>query len=248
MKTRIHRTIAPAIQYWGTPVVLVSTLDENGGVNVAPMSSAWWLGWSCMLGFDASSQTVRNLRRERECVLNLASPAEAEAVNALALTTGAAAVPLHKRLLGYRHEPDKPGRAGVTLAASTRVRAPRVAQCAVQLEAVVAAIRPFAERDPKMAVPACAVEATIVAVHVDEALLAAPDRVDPERWEPLLMSFRALFGRGARVPESRLATGAEAAYAPWKRGPAVRLAARALGAAARYRYGVDEEGERDVAD
>lgn len=249
MKTRTHRAIAPAIHYWGTPVVLVSTLGPGGTVNVAPMSSAWWLGWSCMLGFDASSETVANLKRERECVLNLASPDEAEAVNALALTTGSAAVPLHKRLLGYRHEPDKLGRAGLTTLPSTRVRAPRVAECAVQLEAEVASIRPFARDDGRMAIPACAVEVRIVAVHVDETIVVGDDRIDPERWEPLLMSFRELYARGSRVAPSRLATGPEAAYAPWKRGAAMRLAARALGAVAQYRHGVTEEGgDADVAE
>jgi flavin reductase (DIM6/NTAB) family NADH-FMN oxidoreductase RutF len=247
MKTRAHRAIAPAIHYWGTPVVLVSTLGSDGTVNVAPMSSAWWLGWSCMLGFDASSATVANLKRERECVLNLASPAEADAVNALALTTGSAAVPLHKRLLGYRHEPDKLATAGLTALPSSAIRTPRVAECAVQLEAVVTSIRPFGRADTRMAIPACAVEVRIVAVHVDETLLAAGDRVDPERWQPLLMSFRQLYERGAPVGPSRLATGSETAYAPWKRGAAMRLAARALGAVAQLRYGVAEEGERSDA-
>src|SRR4051812_39399219 len=117
----MHRLILPAIQYWGTPVILVSTLNDDGSVNVAPMSSAFWLGWSCMLGFDASSQTVRNLVRERSAVLNLASVENVEAVNRLALTTGAANVPLHKRLLGYRHELDKLGAAGLTILPSVDV-------------------------------------------------------------------------------------------------------------------------------
>lgn len=242
-----HRDIAPAIHYWGTPVVLVSTRNPDGGSNVSPMSSAWWLGWSCMLGFDASSQTVQNLRRERECVLNLASPEEAGIVNALALTTGAPAVPLHKKLLGYRHEADKAACAGITLVPSAAVAAPRVGQCRVHLEAVVASIRPFAAADARMAIPACAVEVRIVKVHVDERLLAGPDRIDAERWQPLLMSFRSLFARGARVEESRLATGSESAYAPWKRGPVMRLASRALGAVAHYRYGVEDE-TRDAAE
>ena len=242
MKTRTHRAIAPAINYWGTPVVLVSTLGADGTVNVAPMSSAWWLGWSCMLGFDATSATVANLTRERECVLNLASPDEADAVNALALTTGSAAVPLHKKLLGYRHESDKLACAGLTPLPATEVRAPRLAECPVQLEAVVASVRPFARDDARMAIPACAIEVRIVAVHVDETLLAGTDRVDPDRWQPLLMSFRELYGRGERIAPSRLATGSEAAYAPWKRGPIMRLASRALGAVAQYRYGVGEEG------
>jgi flavin reductase (DIM6/NTAB) family NADH-FMN oxidoreductase RutF len=75
MRIPPHREIAPAIHYWGTPVVLIGTQNPDGTTNLSPMSSAWWLGWSCMLGLDASSQTVQNLKRERECVLNLASRA-----------------------------------------------------------------------------------------------------------------------------------------------------------------------------
>jgi flavin reductase (DIM6/NTAB) family NADH-FMN oxidoreductase RutF len=67
----MHKTIEPAIHYWGAPVVIISSLNEDGSANLAPMSSAGWLGWSCMLGLDASSQTLHNLRRQRECVLNL---------------------------------------------------------------------------------------------------------------------------------------------------------------------------------
>ena len=69
----MHKTVEPAILYLGTPVVLISTQNENGSPNLAPMSSAWWLGWRCMLGLAASSKTPQNLRRTGECVLNLPS-------------------------------------------------------------------------------------------------------------------------------------------------------------------------------
>ena len=69
----MHRTIDPAILYFGTPVVLVSSLNEDGTPNVAPMSSAWWLGQSCLLGFGARSKTPANILRTGECVLNLPS-------------------------------------------------------------------------------------------------------------------------------------------------------------------------------
>lgn len=54
----MDQAIEPAILYAGTPVFLISTLNEDGSANLAPMSSAWWLGWSCMLGLDATSQTT----------------------------------------------------------------------------------------------------------------------------------------------------------------------------------------------
>jgi flavin reductase (DIM6/NTAB) family NADH-FMN oxidoreductase RutF len=72
----MHKTIEPSILYFGTPAVLISTRNEDGTTNVAPMSSAWWLGWGCMIGLAGHSKTSENLLREQECVLNLPSVAQ----------------------------------------------------------------------------------------------------------------------------------------------------------------------------
>lgn len=238
----MHRTIEPAIHYWGTPVVLISSLNGDGSTNLSPMSSAWWLGWSCMLGLDASSQCVENLRQRSACVLNLPSDTLAAAINALALTTGSAEVPLHKKLLGYRHQADKFATAGLTAAPAAPSWPQAVAECPVQLEAEVVQLRPFATHDVRMAVPAVAVEVRVLRVHVDESLLVPghPHRIDAERWRPMIMSFRQLYGRGASLGRSGLARGPEEAYAPWKQGMLRRMAGSALSAWSRRRYGVAE--------
>ena len=235
----MHNAIEPAIHYWGTPVVLVSTLNEDGSTNLAPMSSAWWLGWSCMLGLDASSRTSENLQRTRQCVLNLASTDNAESVNRLALTTGSTSVPVHKKLLGYRHERDKFAAAGLTPLPSQSVQPSRASECPVQLEAQVQEIRPFARHDARMAIPAIAVEVKIVKVHVHADIVQAghPDRIDPDRWRPLIMSFRRLYTLGEAAGPSRLHRGPEEAYAPWKHGGVKGLAGKALSAWSRRRYG-----------
>ena len=216
-----HRTIEPAIHYWGTPVVLISTCNEDGSANLAPMSSAWWLGWSCMLGLDASSQTTANLRRDGACVLNLASADQVTAVDRLALLTGTPDMPLHKRFLGYRHEADKFTAAGLTPQASDVVAPPRVLECQVQMEAQVVDIRPFAAGDARMPVAACMVELQLLKVHVAPNLLLEPEghRIDPDRWKPLIMSFRQFHSVGERLQPSRLAEAPEEAYAPWRRQP-----------------------------
>ena len=64
----MHRVTDPAILYFGTPVVLISTLNSDGTPNLAPMSSAWWLGNHAMLGLAGTSMTTHNLLREQECV------------------------------------------------------------------------------------------------------------------------------------------------------------------------------------
>jgi len=220
MHAPTHLDIEPAIHYWGTPVVLISTSNADGSANLAPMSSAWWLGWSCMLGLDASSQTTENLRRTGQCVLNLADAGMVAAVDQLALLTGAAEVPIHKQMLGYRHEADKFAAAGLTAQAALDVGAPRVRECQVQMEASVVDIRPFAAQDPRMPVAACMVELRLSRVHVAAELLHPGDgqRIDPDRWHPLIMSFRQFHTVGQRLQASRLADTPEAFYAPWRRG------------------------------
>src|SRR3954463_10163025 len=105
----MHVTSEPAILYLGTPVVLISTTNADGSFNLAPMSSAFWLGWRCVLGMGAASKTTLNLARTRECVLNLPSAALAGMVDRLALTTGTEIVPEAKLRRGYRYEPNKFG-------------------------------------------------------------------------------------------------------------------------------------------
>jgi flavin reductase (DIM6/NTAB) family NADH-FMN oxidoreductase RutF len=100
----MHKVVRPKMLYFGTPVVLISTLNPDGSPNLAPMSSAWWLGDTCLLGMSRRSRTVENLAREGECVLNLASQALAGAVGRLALLTGSDPVPPYKAAMGYRHE------------------------------------------------------------------------------------------------------------------------------------------------
>lgn len=218
----MHKEVEPAILYVGTPVVLISTRNPDGSPNLAPMSSAWWLGWSCALGLDASSRTTENLMRTGECVLNLPSDAQAAQVDRLALLTGSQPVPPHKRFMGYRHETDKFGAAGLTALPSQCVASARVAECPIQLEAVLENVRPFAKNDPRMRIAAVIAEVRMVRIHVDESLLVAgaTSRIDPLRWRPLIMNFRELFGIGPKLRPSRLAEFPEERFAPAVAGAA----------------------------
>jgi flavin reductase (DIM6/NTAB) family NADH-FMN oxidoreductase RutF len=208
----MHSTIDPAILYFGTPVVLVSSTNPDGSANLAPMSSAWWLGKSCMLGFGARSHTPANIQRTGECVLNLPSVAQVAAVNRLAKTTGSNPVPPHKVAMGYRHERDKFGIAGFTRVASDLVHPPRVAECPVHLEAMLEGVHPLAKSEGRLV----ALEVRVVRVHVEESIRMAgyQDRIDPARWRPLIMSFCQFFGLGEMVHHSTLAEIPEDAYRP----------------------------------
>lgn len=207
--------IEPAILYFGTPVVLISTQNEDGTSNLAPMSSAFWLGWRCILGLDASSRTTENLRRTGECVLNLPSVDQVGAVDRIARTTGSNPVPDAKQMRGYHHEPQKWEVSGLTPVASETVAPPRALECPVQLEAVLAAENGFMADDPLWKVGIRVFEVRIQRVHVHPSLQMAghENRIDPDRWHPLIMSFQQFYGLApGKLQTSRLGQIEEATY------------------------------------
>ncbi|MEV4291273.1 flavin reductase family protein [Nonomuraea bangladeshensis] len=206
-----HVRIEPNILYFGTPVVLISTLNEDGTPNLAPMSSAFWLGWRGLLGLGARAKTAQNLLRARECVLNLPSDALAPAVDRLALTTGSDPVPERKWERGYRHVADKFGRAGLTPVPSETVAPPRAAECPVAMETVVEAVHPIGEDGGTLAFE---VRVQRVWAHEGIRLAGTDDHIDPDAWRPLIMSFQKLYGLGPQVHPSTLATIPERMYRP----------------------------------
>ncbi|MFE9429035.1 flavin reductase family protein [Kitasatospora sp. NPDC006697] len=192
------------VLYFGTPVVLISTRNEDGSANLAPMSSAWWLGQACMLGLGTSSQTTVNLLREGECVLNLPSSAMVDAVDRLALTTGTPEVPEFKAKLRHRYVADKFGLAGLTEQPSELVRAPRVAECPIQLECRLSSSHSLGAAEPL----AGAYQVDVLRAHVaEELVIPGTHYVDPLAWDPLIMKFCEFFGGGENLQPSRLAEG-----------------------------------------
>jgi flavin reductase (DIM6/NTAB) family NADH-FMN oxidoreductase RutF len=205
----MHKTVELPILYFGTPVAIISTMNEDGSPNLAPISSAWWLGQSCMLGLGAASKTSENLLRERECVINLPSAGQVTHVDRLALTTGRDPVPEYKAKMGYEYVPDKFEIAGLTPMKSDLVAPPRVKECPVQMEGTIYQVHRFGKQ-----VTANAFEVHIERVHIDDDLLFDTDeaRVDALRWNPLIMSFREFFGIGRQVHPSRLASFPESMF------------------------------------
>jgi flavin reductase (DIM6/NTAB) family NADH-FMN oxidoreductase RutF len=210
-----HVTSEPAILYLGTPVALISTTNEDGSHNLAPMSSVFWLGWRCVLGLDASSKTTENLIRTGECVVNLPSVDGVAAVNRLARTTGSNPVSPRKLARGYVHERNKFAVAGLTPVASETVSPPRALECPVQLEGVVVARHGLAEEDNVLRGKTFTFEVRIQRVHLARTILmdGDPNRIDPDKWRPLIMSFQKFYGLGPdQVHESKLAKIPESAY------------------------------------
>ncbi len=210
----MHTISDPSILYFGTPVVLVGTINEDGAHNLAPISSVFWLGWRSMIGISAYSKTAQNLLRTKQCTLNLPSVREVEAVNKLALTTGSDPVPEAKRLRGYRFEPNKFDIAGMKPLPADLVDAPLVAECPVQMEAALMGIHPVANESEVQRGRILSLELKILRVHLEGAILmdGSTNRVDPDKWRPLIMSFQQFYGLGPQLHDSKLGTVPEERY------------------------------------
>ena len=191
-----HLTIEPSILYVGTPVALLSTVNEDGTVNLAPMSSAWALGDVVVLGVGMTGQTAINLRSRPDVVINFPSPSQWEAVERIAGLTGRNPVPEHKQAR-FRFEREKFTAAGLTPVPSELVAPPRVAECPIQFEATVTQADLDAKGNFLIA------QAEVLRVHAEEAIVVpGTSHVDPAAWSPLIYNFRHYFGLAEELGES----------------------------------------------
>ena len=198
----MHSVVPLKVLYFGTPVVIISSSNEDGSTNIAPMSSAWWLGQDAMFAMATSSQTSHNLLRHGECVMNLVPSNLVDVVDRLALLTGSTAPPAYKLRQGYRHEPDKFAAARLTRQAADLVRPDRIAECPIQLECRIVARHDFDSSNAT----AVAFQATVLRAHVqDDLVIPGTSHVDPLQWDPLMMKFCDFFGNAENLHPSRLA-------------------------------------------
>lgn len=201
----MKRELNPKMLYFGTPVVLVSSLNSDGSTNVAPMSSAWWVGNTAVLGLSVNSQTVRNLQERPLCVLNLVDECMVDAIDRIALLTGRPDVPDYKAARGYTYEADKFTAAGLTPESYGPGKPAGVAESPIQMEGQVQAMHPIDGEGSGLR----AIEVSVLHTHVDEALLMAnhPNYIDPLRWNPLFMKFTEYFSGATLTRPSSLARG-----------------------------------------
>ncbi|MCP2258887.1 NADH-FMN oxidoreductase RutF, flavin reductase (DIM6/NTAB) family [Streptoalloteichus tenebrarius] len=186
----------PPVLYPGTPVVLLSSLNPDGSPNLMPMSSAWVIGKTALLGLGRTGQTFENLRRSPECVLNYACEDLWPHVERLAPLTAVDPVP-PSRASQFRTERDKFGAAGLTPVPGEVVSAPRVAESPIQVECRVVSTRVAEESIVGV------VEAQVLRVHVHPELAAADGRhVVVDAWRPLFYAFRRYLGRGPQLAKS----------------------------------------------
>ena len=192
-------TIEPKILYFGTPVAIVSSSNEDGTTNLAPISSFWALGWTLVLGVLQDTKTLQNLERREDCVVNLPSPEMWQAVEKLAPLTGLNPVPAEKAAK-FHHVKDKFEAAHLTPITSESVSVARVRECPAQLEGRVKRIHTLLG-DPRLQelTGGAAVEVEILRAHIRKDFILKHNYIDPARWQPLIYNFRHYFGLGEQL-------------------------------------------------
>ncbi|MBB3126268.1 flavin reductase (DIM6/NTAB) family NADH-FMN oxidoreductase RutF [Paenibacillus rhizosphaerae] len=188
------RTITPKILYYGMPVILITTRNEDHTSNISPISSSFALGDNIILGISTSSKAYDNLTHHPECVINLPSAPLWENVERIAPYTGRTVVPEFKEAMGFTHEKDKFAAGGFTAADSEVVQPTRISECPIQIEAQVQRMT-VPEYDPFFAI----IETRAVRVHAHDDILIGEHHIDPRRWNPLIYNFRHYFGLGTQL-------------------------------------------------
>ncbi|WP_044639824.1 flavin reductase family protein [Risungbinella massiliensis] len=181
--------IKPKILYYGTPVILLTTLNEDQTSNITPISSSWALGDNIILGIGLGGKAIENIQREQECVLNIPDASLWENVEKLAPYTGKTPVPEYKKRLGYTYQKNKYDLCGLTPAESKIIKPTRIIECPIQIEAKIQHIR-IPDYSPDFAI----VETQAVRVHAHEEIVIGENHIDPKKWNPLIYNFRHYFG------------------------------------------------------
>ncbi|WP_099156566.1 flavin reductase family protein [Virgibacillus ndiopensis] len=183
--------IKPKILYYGAPVILLTTYNEDASVNISPLSSSWGLGQNIVLGVSTEGKAYINLKRQLECVINIPDQTLWENVEKLASYTGKNPVPKHKQEMGFRYCKDKYAVSGLTPERSVTVKPTRIKECPIQIEAIVKDIT-IPEYDPVFAI----VETEVKQFHAHETIIKGENHIDPTKWSPLIYNFRHYYGVG----------------------------------------------------
>ncbi|WP_438824962.1 flavin reductase [Bacillus sp. JJ722] len=196
MKNKLSNSeiIKPKILYYGTPVILLNSLNEDGTVNISPISSSWGLGDCIVLGIGLGGKAIENLERHPECVINVPNPSLWENVEQLAPYTGKNPVPDYKKKNGFTYGKEKYAISRLTPTESKSVIPTRIMECPIQIEARVKHIR-IPEHSPNFAI----VETQAIHIHAHKEIIIEGNHIDPNKWSPLIYNFRHYFGLGNQL-------------------------------------------------
>jgi len=178
--------------YYGFPVILMTTKDkETGKNNVSPLSSSWVLGKTMVIGIGLGSKGFRNIEEGSDLTFNIPDEKLFENIKRIEKFTGMPEVPEAKQKLGYSYCEDKFEVAEFTEIEGETVKAVRIKECPIHIEAKVADI----VKKDWFAIVTCEIQA----IFMSEEILKNDSQIDTKKWKPLIYKFREYVGTGERL-------------------------------------------------
>ncbi len=152
------------------PIAFVSTIDENGAINLSPFSFFNMFSANPPIAIfspakrvrdNSSKHTLENVLQVKECVINMVSY---EMVQQMSLAS-----------TDYPKGVDEFVKAGFTALASDIVKPPRVKESPVQMECIVKEVVALGDAPGAGNL----VIAEIIKIHIAENILDADGKIDP---------------------------------------------------------------------
>lgn len=181
----MHQQIQPSMFYFGFPVMLLTTIDQQRRSNITPISSGWCLGKNVVIGLGTQGKAFENLQTCGEAVLNLPSAEQWQQVEKIAPFTAKDPIPEFQRG-AYQFCEDKFALANFSAQPSLYVKPARILECPMSAECRVKQIN---EREGY-----AIIELEILTVHALPELIFEENKIDPEKWQPLIYNFRHYHG------------------------------------------------------
>jgi flavin reductase (DIM6/NTAB) family NADH-FMN oxidoreductase RutF len=153
------------------PIAWVTTVDNQGRVNLAPFS--FFNAFGANPPVVVFSPTLRRDRTKKDTLLNLEAVGEF-VVNAAVEELAARVSATSKELPPGQSEADY---AGLTMTTSSKVRPPRVAESPVHLECRLRQIMSIGDGP----IAANLVIGEVILIHIDDSVLDAQGAVDPRK-------------------------------------------------------------------
>ncbi len=168
--------------YYGFPVFLVTTQDQQGNNNISAACSSISLGEKIIIGISKGSKTWHNFMAGSDAVINIPDYTLWEKIEQIGRLTGGDALSDNQTKWGTEISHDKFTQAGLHTEAAESVAPVRVSECSIQAEC-----RLVSTSDKGKFMLA---ELDIVNLWVENTLLGENGIVDSSKWQPLIFNFR----------------------------------------------------------
>lgn len=183
----MHQIIQPQMFYFGFPVILLTTTNHQNHHNITPISSSWCLGKNIVIGLGTQGKAFENLNDCREMVLNLPDAKLQSQIERIAPFTGKNPIPEIQKE-HYQFCENKFELGGFTPIPAVQVKPMRILECPIHAECQV---KEITDRGSY-----AIVELEILMVHAEEELIFAENKINPEKWQPLIYNFRHYYSLG----------------------------------------------------